>query len=166
MSRARTPRIALILAGALAAVLLAGSCDSSGNGGSGQGDIAPAISVEKGSLDEHKGKVVLVDFWATWCGPCRQSLPHIEDLYEKYHDQGFDVMAISDEPQADIDKFLSTVHFTFPVYRDANDKAHKDYGVNAIPHEALVARNGRIVYVSEGFDPEEFEAALKKALAQ
>jgi thiol-disulfide isomerase/thioredoxin len=97
-------------------------------------------------LSKLKGKVVLVDFWASWCVPCRQELPNVEKLYEKYHGQGFEVIGISlDKAKSDLVGLRDErkLPWTF-IFEQANDLAD-DYGVFLIPLAVLVGRDGRVV---------------------
>jgi thiol-disulfide isomerase/thioredoxin len=97
-------------------------------------------------LSKLKGKVVLVDFWATWCLPCRQELPNLKKLYEKYHGQGFEVIGISlDKAKSDVVGVRDELKlpWTF-IFEQANDLAD-DYGVFLIPLTVLVGRDGRVV---------------------
>jgi thiol-disulfide isomerase/thioredoxin len=97
-------------------------------------------------LSAMKGKVVLVDFWATWCGPCRAELPNVKKLYEKYHGQGFEVIGISlDNSETELTKFLEKEKLPWPsIYKQANELAD-DYGVFFIPLAILVGPDGRVL---------------------
>lgn len=97
-------------------------------------------------LAKLKGKVVLVDFWATWCGPCVGELPNVRKLYAKYHDMGFDVIGISlDRKEDALTEFLGKEKLPWPsIYKEGNNIAD-DYGVFSIPLGILIGRDGRVV---------------------
>jgi peroxiredoxin len=105
------------------------------------------------SVASYKGKVTLIDFWATWCGPCMQEMPNVIAAYAKYHDQGFDIIGISLDKENQHDAlaaFLKTNHMPWRQFYDGkywqNALALK-YGVDAIPQSYLLDRTGKIVAV-------------------
>jgi len=96
-------------------------------------------------LRDLRGKVVLVNFWATWCPPCRKEMPDLEALYDKYKEQGFVVLAISDEEAAKVAPFLAERKISYPVMLDPGRKVHKLYQVEGIPKSFVYDREGKMV---------------------
>lgn len=120
------------------------------------------------SVSRFKGKVLLVDFWATWCGPCRVELPNVIATYEKHHKNGFEILGISlDQDEQAMKKFLASNKMTWPQYFDGlgwQTKLAGQYGVNSIPATYLLDAQGKIIARDlRGADLEEaVAAALKK----
>lgn len=127
----------------------------------------PAQSLAIASL---KGSVVYVDFWASWCVPCRLSMPALDAMYRRNRSRGFEVVGVNkDVSSADAERFLKRVNVTFPLVRDAEDAAARAFGVKAMPSGYLVDRKGVVRKVHLGFTTEtaaaletEIEALLKE----
>ena len=101
------------------------------------------------SVAAFKGKVVLVDFWATWCPPCRAEMPNVIRAYEKYHDQGFEIIGVSlDQDRSQLADFIKTQKMPWPEYFDGlgwGNKLAAKYGIMAIPANVLIDANGKII---------------------
>lgn len=113
------------------------------------------LSTLKGSamrLQEQRGNVVLVNFWATWCGPCREEMPHLNRLYDKYRALGFTVMAVSiDDDPAKAASMASKLGLNFPVLFDADKKVSRQYDLKAMPYTVIVDRDGRVRHLHRGY---------------
>ncbi|HVT12965.1 MAG TPA: redoxin domain-containing protein [Fimbriimonadaceae bacterium] len=133
------------------------------------GKLAPDIEVtgldgKKLKLSSLKGKIVMIDFWATWCPPCRASLPTTNKMHEKYASKGLQVVTVSDEDKDTVAKFVKDNRYTFPTFLDPGDKASKVYNVQAIPCLVIIDAQGNLSSYSVGLEPEENVLAnLKKA---
>jgi thiol-disulfide isomerase/thioredoxin len=117
------------------------------------------------SLAALKGKVVLLDFWASWCGPCRQSLPFADRLQAQYRAQGLRVVGVSlDEDPSAVQDFLDRVQLRFTIVPDITGRSAEAFGVVAMPTAFLIDREGRIVARFEGGAHLKEEAAAVAAL--
>ncbi len=123
-----------------------------------------SLDGQKWTLRDLHGKVVLVNFWATWCPPCRKEMPDLDALYKKHKSQGFVVLAISDEQPGTVRSFLAKHKVAYPVLLDPGDLIHKRFGVDGIPKSYLYDRDGKLV--AEAMDmctKDQFAAMLAKA---
>jgi peroxiredoxin len=125
---------------------------------------------EKITLSQLKGKVVLINFWATWCPPCRQELTHVQkEIIDHFKGQDFVFLPISrGEKKSVVEAFREKTGYTFPMGLDPTQEIFKKYASNYIPRNFVVGKDGKVIYVSVGFEPAEFanmikaiEAALK-----
>ncbi|MCD6385995.1 redoxin family protein [Candidatus Sumerlaeota bacterium] len=122
------------------------------------------------SLSEQKGKVVLLDFWATWCGPCRRSMPFIQKLHKRYKDKGLVVWGINAQSDTQaLKKFLTAQKITYTILRDTEGSVSREYGVTAIPRILLIDKKGSVAGDYTGFSSDvekEMEQTIKKILEQ
>lgn len=103
-------------------------------------------------LQEQRGRVVLVNFWATWCGPCRQEMPHMNRLYEKYRASGFVLLGVNvDEDPRNAASVAAKLGVTFPVLFDTDKKVSRLYQLSTMPSTLLIDRDGRVRYVHRGY---------------
>jgi thiol-disulfide isomerase/thioredoxin len=120
------------------------------------------------SISNDKGKVVLLDFWATWCGPCVAELPNVLKTYEKHHADGFNIIGISlDKEREKLESFIKEKNMTWPQYFDGKgweNKLSTTYGVRSIPATYLLDGNGKII--GKDLRGEQLEEAVTKALAK
>ena len=159
------------LLGGLAAALLIASTASALT----SGDDPPAIDMpdqagKKVDLNELKGKVVLVDFWASWCGPCKQEMPVLEELHKKYAQDGLVIVGVNiDNNAKKMNNFLRGTPVTFRIIHDRKLNVASKYEPETMPSSYFIARDGKIRYVHEGFrkkDAAELEERIKSLLAE
>jgi len=135
------------------------------------GDTAPNFKLPRLErsgdiqLKSYRGKVVYVDFWASWCGPCRLSLPELNKLRKQYRKKGFEVIAINlDEDKDDAMEFLKEFPVAFPTARDVKGTTPDKYGLQGMPTAYLIDRKGKVSLVHEGFKKTD-SAELKHKIA-
>lgn len=130
----------------------------------------PDVTGGQHALKDFEGQVVLVDFWASWCGPCRQSFPWMNRLQKTYADQGLKVVAINlDEDPAAARAFLQEVPAEFTVLLDSEAQLPDDYGVMGMPSSYLIDRNGKIRAQHIGFHSDrvsDYETTITTLLAE
>lgn len=125
----------------------------------------PEIKSQKiHSLKDYRGKVIYLDFWASWCGPCRQSLPALDRFQAEIDSSEFEVIAINldAEPQDGL-AFLQKYPVNYTVLNDGSGSTSRDYNLVGIPTSVLIAKNGEIVRSFQGFHPNHLEK-LKTAV--
>lgn len=121
------------------------------------------------SLKDLKGKVVVLDMWATWCPPCRASLPHLDKLYAEVKDKGVNIYAVNlQEDKEDIAQFIKTTNLKTPVLLDTDGAVAQAYKASAIPQTVVIGKDGKVAKVFVGFSGEEtareMKAAVEKAM--
>ena len=119
-------------------------------------------------LSDYKGRVVYLDFWATWCPPCRKSFPWMDEMQQRYKEQGLSVVAISVDRKRDlIEKFIKEMEPAFTVAQDDQGVVSKAYQLRGMPTSYLIDRNGHIVLTHMGFrskDRDKLEDTIKTLL--
>ncbi|MDQ2822844.1 MAG: TlpA family protein disulfide reductase [Pseudomonadota bacterium] len=119
-------------------------------------------------LDQYRGKLVYVDFWASWCGPCRQSFPWMNEMQARYGSQGLQIVGINvDAKSDDARNFLSTTPARFAIAFDPSGATPRAYGVKGMPSSVLIGPDGKVLYEHSGFraaDREALESRIKTAL--
>jgi peroxiredoxin len=121
-------------------------------------------------LSELRGQVVLINFWASWCGPCRQEMPELNKLYEKYKKLGFIILGVNvEEDETAALRIIEEDKIGFPVLFDSENKVSKLYNVDAMPTTVLVARNGSMRYLHRAYKPgdiDEYIMWVKKLIRE
>ena len=121
-------------------------------------------------LKAFRGKVVYVDFWASWCGPCRQSIPKFNQIYKKLSSKGLAIVAINlDENGADAKQFLKDYPVSYTILRDSKGDIPQQFGLKVMPSGYLLDRFGMVRYIHEGFrdgDEKELEQQILKLLSE
>ena len=122
------------------------------------------------NLDDYRGKVVVLDFWASWCVPCRRSFPWMNEMQEKYGDDGLVIIAVNlDNETSDAEKFLQKYPAEFSISYDHDRQLVHQYAVEAMPSSFLIARDGSTIERHLGFKSgktDEYEAAIVAALGK
>jgi thiol-disulfide isomerase/thioredoxin len=116
------------------------------------------------SLKNLHGKVVLVNFWATWCPPCRKEMPDMEALYQRFKGRGLVILAISDEDASKVEPFIAAAKYSYPILLDPGRKANRLFAIEGIPKSFLYDRDGKLV--AQAIDRrtgQQFLAMLKQA---
>ena len=121
-------------------------------------------------LEQYHGQVVYVDFWASWCGPCRASFPFMNRMHSQYSDEGLVIIGVNvDNERAEADGFLAQMPADFQITYDHDAVLARRLGVSAMPHSFLFGRDGSLIQQHKGFrkeDPVGLEQAIKAALSE
>lgn len=144
-----------LMLGLLITIFAATSLASSGLEGQTAPDFALKSSTgENLRLSEYRGDVVMINFWATWCGPCRQEMPLLDELYTRYERVGFNLLGVNiDDDSRRAMQMIEELGVNFPVLFDASKQVSKLYEVDAMPVTVLVDREGNVRYVHHGYKP-------------
>jgi thiol-disulfide isomerase/thioredoxin len=122
------------------------------------GDQLPALALNYlGKQPELSGKPVLVEFWATWCPPCRKSIPHLNQIYAKYKSQGLEIVGITDEDEATVKKFQEQIPMDYNVAINTPQSIYQQFGIEGIPTAFLVSKEGKIVWTGHPMELTEVE---------
>ncbi|MCW8901039.1 MAG: TlpA family protein disulfide reductase [Gammaproteobacteria bacterium] len=121
-------------------------------------------------LSELRGEVVMLNFWASWCGPCRKEMPLLEKIHKKYKRLGFTLLGVNVEQNSSAaKKYLKDVKVSFPVLFDSTNKTSKLYDVSAMPTTILIDRNGNKRFLHKGYKPgyeNDYQKQIKKLLRE
>ena len=106
------------------------------------------------SLSQYKGNVVMINFWASWCGPCRQEMPLLESIYKKYNRMGFTMLGVNVEPNSNAaNEWLKATPVSFPILYDRDSKVSKLYDVAGMPSTVIIDRSGKLRVLHRGYKP-------------
>jgi peroxiredoxin len=106
------------------------------------------------SLAQYKGNVVMINFWASWCGPCRQEMPLLESIYKKYNKMGFTMIGVNVEPDSNAaNDWLKATPVSFPILYDRDSKVSKLYDVAGMPSTVIIDRTGKLRVLHRGYKP-------------
>jgi cytochrome c biogenesis protein CcmG, thiol:disulfide interchange protein DsbE len=139
------------------------------------GDAAPTLGLPTAAgqsvdLERLRGRIVYVDFWASWCAPCKRSFPWMNEMLSKYGAQGLEIVAVNvDKKREDADRFLAVAPPKFTVVYDPSGKSPAAWNVKAMPTSYLIDASGKIAFVESGFRDErkaEVEARIREALSR
>ena len=123
------------------------------------GQLAPDFALKSSTgenlrLSEYRGDVVMINFWATWCGPCRQEMPLLEELYARYERVGFKLLGVNiDDDVHKAMQMIDELGVSFPILFDSRKEVSKLYNIETMPVTVLVDREGRVRYVHFGYQP-------------
>ncbi len=129
-----------------------------------------SMTGENVKLSELRGNVVMINFWASWCGPCRQEMPLLDDFYKKYNKLGFVLLGVNvEEDSSKAANYLKEVPVSFPILYDNTNKVSKMYDIDAMPSTVLVDRNGNMRFLHRGYKPgdeNEYKKLMKKLMRE
>ncbi|MDP9084404.1 MAG: TlpA family protein disulfide reductase [Pseudomonadota bacterium] len=140
----------------MAAIIVTSSALAAGGD---QGGPAPAFTLtaltgQQSALSQYKGQVILVNFWATWCGPCQQEMPLLDQMYKKYKPAGFTLIGVSvDKEAAVVQELMARKPVSFPVLLDPANQVSRAYHVDEMPSSVIIDRKGEIRYIHRGYKP-------------
>nr|WP_075186963.1 TlpA disulfide reductase family protein [Teredinibacter haidensis] len=113
-------------------------------------------------LSDLRGQVVMLNFWASWCGPCRQEMPLLDKIHKKYSPAGFTLLGInSEEDSKEADRLLKQVPVSFPILYDTTLKVNEYYKVDAMPSSVMIDCDGNMSYIHRGYKPGDEKAYIK-----
>jgi peroxiredoxin len=141
---------------AMAAIVVASSAFAASGDASGPAPsfTLTTLSGQPDGLSQYKGQVVMVNFWATWCGPCQQEMPLLDQMYKKYKPAGFTLIGVNvDKESPAVKELLARKPVSFPVLLDPANQVSKAYHVDEMPSSVIIDRKGQIRYIHRGYKP-------------
>ena len=164
------PTVKLFKRCAMAALVIASTAFAAGGDASGP---APAFTLtaltgQQATLSQYKGQVVMVNFWATWCGPCQQEMPLLDQMYKKYKPAGFTLIGVNVDKEAPpVKELMARKPVSFPVLLDPANQVSKAYHVDEMPSSVIIDRKGQLLKHFVGYDEsmaDELERAIQASL--
>src|SRR5271168_582135 len=159
----------------LAAALTAGAVGGATAAGNDASGPAPAFTLttlngESATLSQYKGQVVMLNFWATWCGPCQQEMPLLDAMYKKYKPAGFTLIGVNvDKDAPPVKQLLERKPVSYPVLLDPANQVSKAYHVDEMPSSVIIDRKGQIRFVHRGYKPgdeNEYQDLIRKLIRE
>lgn len=150
-------------------------CCCSVAGASALSGTAPDFTLKSDSgknlrLSEHRGQVVMINFWASWCGPCRQEMPLLDQLQQRYSKAGFTVLGVNvEQDNTQAKRLLQDMNISFPILFDSDSVVSKLYDVRAMPVTVMVDRDGNMRYLHKGFKPgyeDQYRRQIKELIRE
>ncbi|WP_372972505.1 TlpA family protein disulfide reductase [Marinobacter sp.] len=141
----------------------------------GDSGTAPDFTLKSRSgdnlrLEDLRGEVIMLNFWASWCGPCRQEMPHMDDIEKEFRDYGFRVLAVNvDQNREDAEEFLADMPVNFPILWDHDSQVSERYDVQAMPTTVMIDRNGQARYLHHGYQPgyeDDYRAQIRELIRE
>lgn len=158
------------LLGIVSIMILAISVHAENLSGPAPGFSLKTIEGKTVQLSDYKGQVVMINFWASWCGPCREEMPLLEAMYSSYKKAGFVLLGITiDENINDAKEFLGKSPVTFPILSDNKGKVASLYKNRAMPSSYFIDRQGNLAYLHKGYRPgdeKSYKSTIKSLLAK
>jgi len=170
-----TPRFKQVAIRTLVVAAAALSVASISSAGIKQAGPAPQFTLNaRGgkaiNLAQYKGQVVMINFWATWCGPCRQEMPLLESIYKKYNKMGFTLLGVNVEPDSKpAEDWLKATPVSFPILFDTKSEVSKMYEVSGMPSTVIVDRKGNVRVIHHGYKPgdeNEYQDNIRKLVRE
>ena len=125
-----------------------------------------SLKGENIKLSEHRGEVIMLNFWATWCDKCKEGMPVLNDMYLKYRDKGFTLLSINtDKELKNVNKWLRGMRIAFPILFDEIHDASKKYEVDSMPATYILDRDGHLRYIHNGF-PDGYQDEFQKQVRE
>lgn len=155
---------------AVAMMLLTGQVLAANTSGPAPDFTLKSRSGENIKLSELRGQVVMINFWASWCGPCRQEMPILDQLYQRYEPMGFTLLGVNvEEDSAAAEKVLREIPVSFPVLYDSKNQVSENYQVRAMPSTFLIDRDGKVRYLHKGYKPgyeDEYQQQVRELIRE